>query len=242
MTRIYDVPMVALVLLRERDYATQRVLLTVTRESVNSTVRDWPACLEVWIAPSGNCRCLLTWWTPRKMYLLQTRRETDPEFAWCPYCLLAAIARLISRGSGRMRRALMQQDRPVSPASIRQKLRESNMKKAILTVLGLSYASLAAASNDNSGALVPHFVSTQNDGIGYVYFQGTRSGTIPACATDNAGPYFRLAFDSNTTGGKSILAILLAAHASGETVWFNGTGDCGLIGSIESLQNVQTGL
>jgi hypothetical protein len=72
MTRIYDVPTVALVLLREHDYVTDRALVTVTRESVNSTVRDWPACLEVWLAPSGNCRCFLTWWTPRMMYLLQT--------------------------------------------------------------------------------------------------------------------------------------------------------------------------
>jgi hypothetical protein len=66
MTRIYDVPTVALVLLREHDYVTERALVTVTRESVNSTV------LDVWLAPSGNCRCLLTWWTPRMMYLLQT--------------------------------------------------------------------------------------------------------------------------------------------------------------------------
>jgi hypothetical protein len=72
MTRIYDVPTVALVLLREHDYVTERALVTVTRESVNSTVRDWPACLKVLFAPSGNCRCLLTWWTPRMMYLLQT--------------------------------------------------------------------------------------------------------------------------------------------------------------------------
>jgi hypothetical protein len=72
MTRIYDVPTVALVLLREHDYVTERGLVTIARESVNSTVRDWPACLEVWFAPSGNCRCLLTWWTSRMMYLLQT--------------------------------------------------------------------------------------------------------------------------------------------------------------------------
>ena len=72
MTRIYDVPTVALVLLREHDYVSERALVTITRESVNSTVRDWPACLQVWFAPSGNCRCFLTWWTPRMMYLLQT--------------------------------------------------------------------------------------------------------------------------------------------------------------------------
>ena len=115
------------------------------------------------------------------------------------------------------------------------------MKTAILTTLALTFGSLAVASNSNSGSLFPHFVTTQNDGIGYVYFQGTRSGTVPTCATDNSGGYFRLAFDTSTVGGKSMLAILLAAHASGENVWFNGTGDCGLIGTVESLQNVQTG-
>lgn len=116
------------------------------------------------------------------------------------------------------------------------------MKTMIFTMLILSCAKPAAASNNNSGALYPHFVSIQSDGKGYVYFQGTRSGTIPACATDNAGGYFRLAFDSNTAGGKSMLAIILAAHASGETVWFSGTDDCGLINNMESLQTVQTGL
>ncbi|MDB6107634.1 MAG: hypothetical protein JWO52_7633 [Gammaproteobacteria bacterium] len=116
------------------------------------------------------------------------------------------------------------------------------MKIAILTMLALSYASIAEASNDNSGALFPHFVTSQNDGIAYVYFSGTRSGTVPTCATDNAGGFFRLAFDSTTAGGKSMLAILLAAHSAGETVWFNGAGNCSVISTVESLQNVQTGL
>jgi len=115
------------------------------------------------------------------------------------------------------------------------------MKTAILTMLALSYTSMAVASNDNSGALFPKYVTSQNDGIAYVYFSGTRSGTVPACATDNAGPVFRLAFDSTTAGGKSMLAILMAAHAAGESVWFNGTGDCTVISTVESLQNVQTG-
>jgi hypothetical protein len=115
------------------------------------------------------------------------------------------------------------------------------MKTAILTLLAASYMSLAAASNSNSGPLFPQFVTAQIDGIGYVYFKGTRSGTIPGCATDNAGGFFRLAFDTNTTAGKSMLAILLAAHEAGEPIFFNGTNDCGLISTIESLQNVQSG-
>ena len=72
MTRIYDVETVALVALREQDYVTEHALVTFVRESVNTTVRDWPASLEVWFAPPGNCRCLLHWWTPRMLYFLQT--------------------------------------------------------------------------------------------------------------------------------------------------------------------------
>src|SRR5579864_7954036 len=108
-------------------------------------------------------------------------------------------------------------------------------------MLALAYAPLAAASNDfGSGPLFPKFVTSQTNGIATVYFtatangQSTRTGTVPACATDNAGPVYRLAFDSTTAGGKSMLGILLAAHASGEGVWFQGTGDCGVLATIES--------
>jgi hypothetical protein len=75
MTRIYDVPRTAFVVLHENDYLTGRALVTMARESVNSTVRDWPASLQVLFAPSGNCRCSLMWWTPRMLYFLQTWTE-----------------------------------------------------------------------------------------------------------------------------------------------------------------------
>lgn len=122
-------------------------------------------------------------------------------------------------------------------------------KMAILTTLALVCAPFAlAGSNDyNSGPQFPKWVTSQSDGIAYVYFQATvngqstRNGTVPACATDNSGPVYRLAFDSTTTGGKSILAILLAAHAAGENVFFSGTGDCGVLATVESLQLVSTG-
>ena len=123
------------------------------------------------------------------------------------------------------------------------------MKKVILTTLALMCAPLASASNDFvSGPLFPKFVTSQNTGIATVYFeatangQSTRNGAVPACATNNSGPVFQLAFDSTTTAGKSMLAILLSAHASGEGVWFSGTGDCGVLATIESLQVVQTGM
>jgi hypothetical protein len=121
------------------------------------------------------------------------------------------------------------------------------MRTMFLTALVL-VSPLAFASNDfNSGPLFPKFVTSDNNGIATVYFVGTvngqttRSGTVPACATDNAGGFYRLAFDSTTTAGKSMLAILLAAHAAGEGIWFNGTGTCSVLGTIESLQSAQTG-
>jgi hypothetical protein len=109
-------------------------------------------------------------------------------------------------------------------------------------------SSVALASNDfTSGAQFPKFVTSDNNGIATVYFlvtaangQSTRNGTVPACATDNSGTVYRLAFDSTTAGGKSMLAILIAAHNAGENIFFNGTGTCTVIGTVESLQSVQT--
>lgn len=127
---------------------------------------------------------------------------------------------------------------------------ETYMKKmAILAALALVCAPFAlAGSNDyNSGPLFPKFLASQNNGIAYVYFQATangqstRNGTVPACATDNGGPVYRLAFDSTTPAGKSMLAILLAAHEAGENVFFSGTGDCGVLATVESLLSVGTG-
>ena len=120
---------------------------------------------------------------------------------------------------------------------------------AVLTTLALVYAPFAlASSNDySSGPQFPKWVTSQTNGISYVSFevtvngQSTRNGTVPACATDNSGPVYRLAFDSTTTAGKSILATLLAAHEAGESVFFSGTGDCGVQATVESLLLVSTG-
>ena len=87
MTRIYDVPAVALVVLHELDYVNARVLKTMAQESVNSTVRDWPASLQVWLGPSGSCLSLIAWWTSRMHYHLQ---------AWTGDRKPNSVARLIT--------------------------------------------------------------------------------------------------------------------------------------------------
>jgi hypothetical protein len=78
---------------------------------------------------------------------------------------------------------------------------------ACLTV----FATTAPASS--GGPAVPSFLTYRNDGVVFVYVNGPRNGTVPACAVPT-GEYFRYA------GG------LLAAHAAAEGIWYKGTGDC----------------
>jgi len=78
------------------------------------------------------------------------------------------------------------------------------------------------------------------NGVVWVYFlTSIRSGTVPTCA-GTAGTYYRLVFDSTTTAGKSMLAGLIAAHASGDAVWPVGTGDCSVDGVDETLSSFST--
>jgi hypothetical protein len=74
----------------------------------------------------------------------------------------------------------------------------------------------------------------------YVFFlTSIRTGTSPSCAT-NSGTYYKLAFDSTTATGKSMLAGLIAAHYAGEGVWPDGTGDCGVDPTTETLKDFTT--
>ena len=110
-------------------------------------------------------------------------------------------------------------------------------------LLGLVMVSCASAAigSGASGYGVPSFIDYRNDGIVYVYFPNSiRSGTIPACAANIGGSYYKLVLDSSTVGGKAMLAGLIAAHAAGEGVAPFGTGDCGIDGNTESLHDFGT--
>jgi hypothetical protein len=112
------------------------------------------------------------------------------------------------------------------------------MSKLVLALIALSYASTSMASS--ASAAIPSFITYRNDGIVFVYINGTRTGTVPACAIPT-GTYFRYAFNSTTAAGKSLLAGLMAAHAAGEAVWINGTSDCAVFSDTESLLDFHTG-
>ena len=111
-----------------------------------------------------------------------------------------------------------------------------NTVKTLIGLVATLCASTAMASN--GGPLFPSYVSTMNNGFVYVYFTGTRSGTIPSCAANIGGTYYRYVLDTNTAGGKSQLANILAAAYTGMTMWFQGTGDCNIDGTNESLAQI----
>jgi hypothetical protein len=110
--------------------------------------------------------------------------------------------------------------------------------KRLLAILALSYASASVAAT-HYGRGVPVTVAVQSSGIVYVYFDPATqvSGTIPACETYGSGA-LRVVFDSSTPGGKSMLATLLMAHGTGDSLYYFGSGDCALFGTDESLVSV----
>jgi hypothetical protein len=109
--------------------------------------------------------------------------------------------------------------------------------KWMLTLIALSYTATSAASN--GGPLFPSFITTKSNGIAFVYFTGARTGAIPSCVA-NGGTYFRFAFDTTTAGGRSMLANIMAAHAAGALMWFQGSGDCSVDISTEALAEIHT--
>ena len=109
---------------------------------------------------------------------------------------------------------------------------------AILSALFCA-PSVTLATTTN-GPSVPSFLEYQATGIVFVYFlSNVRTGTIPACST-GAAQFYKLAFDSTTPAGKTMLAGLIAAHAADEGVWPDGTGDCGVDSSTETLLRFTT--
>lgn len=110
--------------------------------------------------------------------------------------------------------------------------------KSLFAFVVLLYTSSSFASS--AGPAVPSFLWYRSDGIVFVFFNGTRSGVVPTCAATGAGEYFKFAINSTTAGGKTQLAGLIAAHASGEAVWVNGTGNCGVFADTESILDFHT--
>jgi len=70
-------------------------------------------------------------------------------------------------------------------------------------------------------------------GYGYVTFASAPAGNSSApCVASGYGHV--LAFDTNTSGGKAVYALVLAAKLSSGTVYAVGSGSCPIYGIVES--------
>lgn len=71
-------------------------------------------------------------------------------------------------------------------------------------------------------------VRVDKDGKGMVVFEVVLGGSRPSCSSSYPNA---LAFDANTAGGKSVLAMALAAKISGQLVSAYGKGACAVYGN-----------
>jgi len=101
------------------------------------------------------------------------------------------------------------------------------MIRFVLSVfLAIAVSSQAMAYGTVTGKVTA--VRVDASGIGMVVFDQPVSGAPASCrhsAYTNA-----LAFDTNTPGGKAILATALAAKATGDTIAAIGAGTCNVFG------------
>ena len=101
--------------------------------------------------------------------------------------------------------------------------------RAAAAVLGIVVSSTAGASVAWQGTLsAPHFMAT---GIVLINTSGSRAN-VPSCG---GGQPTRFAFDSTTPAGKSQLAGILTAFASGKQVVIVGNDTCSAYPDSETL-------
>lgn len=95
------------------------------------------------------------------------------------------------------------------------------MKKLVLLISVLMFCNFSYATSIKAKIIK---VRVDRSGAGMMVFDQELEGESPSCINT----YYRnaLAFDTNTAGGKSILATALAAKAQGVTVYANGLGLC----------------
>ncbi|WP_153067323.1 hypothetical protein [Steroidobacter cummioxidans] len=110
------------------------------------------------------------------------------------------------------------------------------MYRLALAALLFCGISPAFAAGSVAGTVV--WVRVDSNGKGMVYFSAPVSGVPVECA--NASYPNALGFDSETPGGKSILAVALAAKATGSEITAYGKGVCAVYGSgvVEDLHRI----
>jgi hypothetical protein len=105
--------------------------------------------------------------------------------------------------------------------------KDSMIARFVASVLLAGMATQAVAAGSVQGKVID--VRVDRGGQGMVTFDQQITGQQPGCV---AAPYRNaFAFNVNTDGGKAILAVALAAKATGDTVIVYGTGACDTYGN-----------
>lgn len=72
-------------------------------------------------------------------------------------------------------------------------------------------------------------VRVDKTGRGYIQFASDLVNSPADCGSNYKSS---LAFDTNTEGGKAIMALALATHASNKKVYAKGTGECTIYSDV----------
>jgi hypothetical protein len=109
------------------------------------------------------------------------------------------------------------------------------MKKAIVltvfTLIACLSLTLTAYSAGKASNFYVSYVRVDRSGYGIVKFDQALIDTPASCIS---GHHHHLSFDTNTPGGKSIHALVLAAHLADKRIQARGTGTCDEYGVVES--------
>lgn len=105
------------------------------------------------------------------------------------------------------------------------------MKKIFAALCATAAFPICAMAGNSQGPVTEYIVNTQ----GKLFFVAGTQNSKPSCSTgawavDLTGP--------NSTGGKAILAAIIAARASGRTVVVVGTGACDVWPDRETVSYV----
>ena len=107
------------------------------------------------------------------------------------------------------------------------------MKSIALLFLSFFACTSVFAAGTADGFRVQE-IRIDDNGKGFVMFDQALTGERAACA--GAFPK-HLAFDTATSGGKSILSLALTAYSTQSKILARGTGDCGHMGVVESWKS-----
>lgn len=96
------------------------------------------------------------------------------------------------------------------------------MGRLILSIIGICVSCQAVAIGVVTGKVIQ--VRVDQSGLGMVIFDQSVGGAFATCR--NSAYSNALSFNTNNAGGRSILAMALAAKNTGDTIQAYGDGSC----------------